>query len=69
MDVKNCLSHYGRDMHVDLACLRNGRWRPHLDLTGRKRRETEEDCIMRSFTSCTLHQYGDQIKEHEMGRA
>jgi hypothetical protein len=27
-----------------------------LDLRGRKWREAEEDCIMRSFTTCKLHQ-------------
>jgi hypothetical protein len=27
-----------------------------LDLRGRKWQEAEEDCIMRSFMTCTLHQ-------------
>jgi hypothetical protein len=36
-----------------------------LDLRGRKWRETGEDCIMRSFITCTLQ--GDQMKVHEMG--
>jgi len=27
-----------------------------LDLRGRKAREAGEDCIMRSFITCTLHQ-------------
>jgi len=27
-----------------------------LDLRGRKWQEAEEDCIMRSFITCTLHQ-------------
>jgi hypothetical protein len=30
------------------------------------KREAGEDCIMRSFITCTLHQYyeGDQVKEN-----
>jgi len=28
----------------------------HLDFRGRTWRETGEDCIMRSFITCTLHQ-------------
>jgi hypothetical protein len=40
-----------------------------LDLKGRKLRETGEDCIRRSFITCTLHQtlLGYQIKEDEIG--
>jgi hypothetical protein len=36
-----------------------------LDLRGRKWREAGEDCIMRSFVTCKLH----QIKEDEIGGA
>jgi hypothetical protein len=33
-----------------------------LDLRGRKRRDAEENCIMGSFITCTLHQ-SDQVKD------
>jgi len=36
----------------------------YLDVGRRKWRETGEDCIMRSFITCTL-----QIKENEVGGA
>jgi hypothetical protein len=43
-----------------------------LDLRSRKWWETGEDCIMRSFKTCTLHQillgYDDGIKEDETKR-
>jgi len=39
-----------------------------LELRGRKWQEAGEDCIMRSFMTCTLHQ-GDQIKDDEMDGA
>jgi hypothetical protein len=35
-----------------------------LGLSGRKWQEAGEDCIMRSFITCTLHQI--QVKEDEM---
>jgi hypothetical protein len=40
-----------------------------LELRGTKLQETEEDCIVRSFKTCTLHQtlLEDQIREDEMG--
>jgi hypothetical protein len=43
----------------------------YLDLRGRKWREAGEDCIMRSFITCTpQHIYkGDEMKENGMGRA
>jgi hypothetical protein len=31
--------------------------REYLELRGRKWREGGEDCIMRSFITCTLHKY------------
>jgi hypothetical protein len=39
-----------------------------LDVKGKKWRETGEDCIMRSFTTCTLHQIllGNKFKENDM---
>jgi hypothetical protein len=38
-----------------------------LDLRGRKRWEAGEECIMRSFITCTLHQLLlGRIKENEM---
>jgi hypothetical protein len=41
-----------------------------LGLRGRKMRKAREDCIMRSFITCTLRKYyqGDKVKEDEMGR-
>jgi len=40
-----------------------------LDLRGRKWQEAAEDCIMRSFITCTLHIYylDDQVKEDALG--
>jgi hypothetical protein len=36
-----------------------------MDITGWKRQEAAEDCIMRSFITCTLHQInGDEIGGH-----
>jgi hypothetical protein len=42
-----------------------------LDLRGRKWWEAGEDCIMRSFITCTLHQtvLRDYINENEIGGA
>jgi hypothetical protein len=40
-----------------------------LNLRGRKWQEAGEDCIMRSFITCTLQFYGDQIKEDEVDDA
>jgi hypothetical protein len=42
-----------------------------LDLRGRKWQMAGEDCIMRSFITCTLHQIllSDDIKDNEMGWA
>jgi len=36
-------------------CLRTGCWRECLYLRGRKWQGAGEDCIMRSFMTCTLH--------------
>jgi hypothetical protein len=35
------------------------------------KREDEENCMLRSFIICSLHNYyfGDEIKKDEMGRA
>jgi hypothetical protein len=33
----------------------DGVWEEYLDLRGRKWWEAGEDCIMRSFITCTLH--------------
>jgi hypothetical protein len=53
--------------------LRTGCWGEYLDLRGRKCREAEEDCIMRSFIIFTLHYtllgWSNQIKEDEIGAA
>jgi hypothetical protein len=38
-----------------------------LGLKGRKWQVDGEDCIMRSFSTCSLQQVDDQIKEDEMG--
>jgi hypothetical protein len=41
-----------------------------VDLRGRKLQEAGEDCIMRSFTTCTLHQIllgCDQDKKDKIG--
>jgi hypothetical protein len=39
-----------------------------LDLRRRKWQEAGEECTMRSVIACTLHYYGDKIKEDEMGQ-
>jgi hypothetical protein len=41
-------------MGAGLGYLRTGCGGEYLDLRGKKRRETGEDCIMRSFITCTL---------------
>jgi hypothetical protein len=42
-----------------------------MGLRGRKCREAGEDCIMRSFITCTLHQCynGGLIKNDDLGGA
>jgi hypothetical protein len=37
-------------------CVRTGCWGEYLKLRGRKWQEAREDCIMRSFVTCTLRQ-------------
>jgi hypothetical protein len=53
LGVKLGLTHDGKN--IDWGCLRTGCWGEYLDLRGRKWREAGEDCIMRSFITCTLH--------------
>jgi hypothetical protein len=54
MGVKPGLSHWGKI--IDGGRLRTGYWGEYLDLRGRKWQEAREDCIMRNFITCTLHQ-------------
>jgi hypothetical protein len=56
MGVNLGLSRWGKNM-PDWGCLRTGCWGEHLDLRGRKWwQEAREDCIMRSFITCSFHQ-------------
>jgi hypothetical protein len=48
-------SHTLREEHR-LRVFENRVLREYLDLRGRKGQEAEEDCIMRSFITYTLHQ-------------
>jgi len=63
MGVKLGLSHYGKN--TDWGRLRTGCWGENMDLRRRKWQEVGEDCIMRSFITCTVHMncLGDQIKK------
>jgi hypothetical protein len=42
---------------IDLRCLRTGCWEEYLDQRGIKWQEAGENCIMRSFITCTLLTY------------
>jgi len=50
--VWNLVSHTKRTTDW---CLTTGWWWEYLDLRGKKWREDGEDCIMRSFITCTIH--------------
>jgi len=52
--MKHGLSYEGKN--TDWGCLRTGCQWGNLDIRQRKWQEVEEDCIMRSFITCTLHQ-------------
>jgi hypothetical protein len=51
--VWNLVSHCKGRAHIEGE---NRVWGEHWDLRGRRWRETGEDCIVRSFITCTLHQ-------------
>jgi len=63
MDVTLGLPHWGRN--TDWGYFRTVSRGKHLDLKGRKWRVYREDCIMRSFITCTLHK---MIKSRRMRR-
>jgi hypothetical protein len=52
MDVKLGLSHYR--MNIDWGCLRAGCWGEYLGRRDMKWHQVGENCIMRSFLTCTL---------------
>jgi hypothetical protein len=58
----DCLSNIKNSKRVTLRqehrlrVFRTGCWGEYSDPRGRKWREAEEHCIMRSFITCTLHQ-------------
>jgi hypothetical protein len=52
--MKLGISYWGKS--IGWGCLRTECWGEYLDLRGRKWREAGEDCILKTFIICTLHQ-------------
>jgi len=50
------LGHSHKGKSTDRGCLRTACWEQYMEHRGRKWWEIEEDCIMRNFITCTLHQ-------------